>query len=340
MSEDTVLLAHGGGGRLTHDLVYRVFLPRLDNPALRALEDSAVIALPSVPPGSRLAFTTDAYVVKPLFFPGGDVGRLAVCGTVNDLAVSGARPLYVSAAFVVEEGLPIELLAAVAASMRQAADEAGVEIVAGDTKVVERGGADQLFVTTAGVGLVPPEVRISAASAKPGDAVILSGAVGDHGIAIASKRAGLDLEADVQSDVAPLNGLVETMLGAGGGARCLRDATRGGVAAVLNEIALASGVGITLNEASIPVHSAVQAACDLLGYDPLYVANEGKLVAVVCASTAERVVEAMRGTPYGREAAIVGAVVGEPKGRVLLRTRIGGTRIVTMPSGELLPRIC
>ena len=340
MSNETVLLAHGGGGRLTQELIARVFLPRLDNPALRRLEDSAVLGLAGLPDGACLAFTTDSYVVKPLFFPGGDIGRLAVCGTVNDLAVCGARPLYVSAAFVVEEGLPVETLAAVADSMRQAATEAGVAVVTGDTKVVERGGADQLFVTTAGVGLVPAGVAVSAASARPGDAVIVSGAIGDHGIAIVSRRAGLEMEAEVESDVAPLNHLIAAMLEASGEVRAIRDATRGGVAAVLNELATASGVGVRLDEARLVVHEPVQSACDLLGYDPLYVANEGKLVAVVGAADAERVVEAMRRMRYGEEAAVVGEVVAEPKGRVLLRTRIGGTRIVTMPSGELLPRIC
>ena len=340
MRDETVLLAHGGGGRLTHELIARVFLPRLDNPVLRGLEDSAVVALAEMPAGARLAFTTDSYVVKPLFFPGGDIGQLAVCGTVNDLAVAGARPLYVSAAFVVEEGLPTETLAAVADSMRRAADEAGVSVVAGDTKVVERGSADELFVTASGIGLVPPGVHLSAANARPGDVVIVSGAVGDHGIAVASRRAGLEIEADVVSDVAPLNHLIGAMLEASGEVHAIRDATRGGVAAVLNELAAASGVGMRVDEAKIPIHRPVQAACDLLGYDPLYVANEGKLVAIVGATDAERVVEAMRRTRYGEEAAIVGEVVPEPRGRVLLRTRIGGTRIVTMPSGELLPRIC
>ncbi len=340
MSDDAVLLAHGGGGRLTQELIAKVFLPKLDNPALRRLEDSALLGLDDLPGGARLALTTDSYVVRPLFFPGGDIGRIAVCGTVNDLAVCGARPLYVSAAFVIEEGLPVETLAAVAESMRRAADEAGVAIVTGDTKVVERGGADQLFVTTAGVGVVPPGVAVSAANARPGDAIILSGAVGDHGIAIATRRAGLEMEAEVASDAAPLNHLVAAMLAASGEVRAMRDATRGGVAAVLNELAAASGVGMRIDEGKVPVHGPVQAACDLLGYDPLYVANEGKLVAVVGAGDAERVVEAMRRTRYGEEAAIVGEVVAEPKGKALLRTRIGGTRVVTMPSGELLPRIC
>ena len=273
-----MLLGHGGGGKLTQDLIARVFLPSFDNESLRALGDSAVLDLPNAV--GRIAFTTDSYVVKPLFFPGGDIGRIAVCGTVNDLAMAGARPLFVSAAFIVEEGLPVDTLADVARSMRLAADEAGVTIVTGDTKVVERGGADGLFVTTAGVGIVPAGVDVSVARARAGDAVLVSGAIGDHGIAIATRRAGIEMTAEVVSDAAPLNGLVEAMLASGAEVRSLRDATRGGLAAVLNEIASASGVNVTINEAAIPVHGPVQAACDLLGFDPLSVANEGKLGAL------------------------------------------------------------
>jgi hydrogenase expression/formation protein HypE len=333
----TVLLGHGGGGKLTQDLIARVFLPSFENPALRALGDSAVLGLPT---GGRIAFTTDSYVVKPLFFPGGDVGRIAVCGTVNDLAMSGARPLFVSAAFIVEEGLPIETLAEVARSMRLAADEAGVAIVTGDTKVVERGGADGLFVTTAGVGVVPDGVDVSVGRARPGDAILVSGAIGDHGIAIAVRRAGIEMTAEVVSDAAPLNGLVEAMLASGAEVRALRDATRGGLAAVLNEMASASSVNVTIKESAIPVHGPVQAACDLLGFDPLSVANEGKLVAVVAAADALKALAALRLTRYGEEAALIGEITAEPRGKVLLKTRIGGTRIVAMPSGELLPRIC
>ena len=334
---ETVLLAHGGGGRLTHELIDRVFLPRLDSPALREQGDSAVLPLGD---GARVALTTDSYVVRPLFFPGGDIGRIAVCGTVNDLAVAGARPLYIAAAFIVEEGLPIETLRAVADSMRDAAAEAGVQIVTGDTKVVERGSADGLFITTSGVGLVPTGVEIAANRARPGDRIIVSGSIGDHGIAIVSKRSGLEMETEVASDVAPLNGLVAAMLETGADVRAVRDATRGGVASVLNEIAKASGVTMLGEESRLPVHGPVRAACDLLGYDPLYVANEGKFIAVVAAADAERVVAALRGLRYGEEATIIGEVKAEPKGRVLLRTGIGGTRIVAMPSGELLPRIC
>ena len=334
----TVLLGHGGGGKLTHDLIAQVFLPSFDNASLRALGDSAVLDLE--PRSGRLAFTTDSYVVKPISFPGGDIGRIAVCGTVNDLAMAGARPLYISAAFIIEEGLPIDTLATLARSMRAAADEAGVAIVTGDTKVVERGSADGLFITTAGVGIVPADVDVSVARARAGDAVLVSGAVGDHGIAIATRRAGIEMTAEVTSDAAPLNHVVEAMFASGAEVRALRDATRGGVATVLNEIAGASGVGVRLDERAIPIHGPVQAACDLLGFDPLYVANEGKLVAVVGRADADRALAAMRATRYGEEAAIIGEITAEPQGKVLLRTRIGGTRIVAMPSGELLPRIC
>ena len=336
-SRRTVLLGHGGGGKLTQDLIASVFLPSFDNESLRALGDSAVLGLPT---GSRIAFTTDSYVVKPLFFPGGDIGRIAVCGTVNDLAMAGARPLFISAAFIVEEGLSVDTLADVARSMRLAADEAGVAIVTGDTKVVERGGADGLFVTTAGVGVVPEGVEVSVARARPGDAVLVSGAIGDHGIAIATRRSGIEMTAEVVSDAAPLNGLVAAMLAGGVAVHSLRDATRGGVAAVLNEIASASGVGVLVREGAIPVHGPVQAACDLLGFDPLSVANEGKLVAVVAEKDAGRALDTLRSTRYGEEAALIGEITSEPRGKVLLKTRIGGTRIVAMPSGELLPRIC
>lgn len=345
MDRDTVLLAHGGGGRLTAELITRVFLRGLDpnevNAPLRRLEDSAVLPLPAdLPPGARLSLTTDGYVVRPLFFPGGDIGRIAVCGTVNDLAVSGARPHFLTSSFVIEEGLPIETLVRVAESMRLAAEEAGVSIVAGDTKVVERGSADKLFITTAGVGIVPPERQLSSAGLRRGDAIILSGTIGDHGIAIATRRAGLEMEADVQSDAAPLNHLVEALFASGAAVRTMRDATRGGVAAVLNELAQASNVGMMIDEKSVPVHDAVRAACDILGFDPLYVANEGKLVAFVAREDAPRALRAMRESRYGQESAIIGEVVDEPKGSVLLRTEVGGTRIVAMPSGELLPRIC
>jgi hydrogenase expression/formation protein HypE len=335
---DKILLAHGAGGRLSHDLVQDLFLPHFPAPALARLDDSAVVE-PGGSPG-RLAFTTDCHVVKPLFFKGGDIGRLAVCGTVNDLAMVGATPLYLSAGFVLEEGLELEVLRKVAASMKASADEAQVEIVAGDTKVVERGEADQLFVTTAGVGIVPEGVDISASYAQAGDVVLLSGSVGDHGIAVLSEREGLGFRTQVASDVAPLNRLVSAMLGVSHEIHVLRDPTRGGLATSLNEIALQSGVTIRINEADIPVHDGVRAACEMLGYDPMYVANEGKLVAVVAADDAEKLVEVMRRDPLGREATIIGRVTDQARARVLLTTRIGGTRIVDMLAGEMLPRIC
>jgi len=378
--EDKILLAHGSGGKLSHELIATVFRPAFSNPALDALNDAAVLAMSTVcAPGTadwglrtgdyRLAFTTDSYVVKPLFFPGGDIGRLAVSGTVNDLAVMGATPLWLAAAFVIEEGLPLATLQRVVASMRATAAEAGVAIVTGDTKVVEKGGADGLFVNTAGVGVVPEGVNISGANARPGDVVIVSGPIGDHGIAVVSQREGLAFQTTIESDVAPLNGLIAAMLTATGNlqpetANCklqirnpkseirnpqsaicnpihaMRDPTRGGLATTLNEIARQSGVAIRLEEAAIPVRDGVRAACELLGYDPLYVANEGKLVAVVAPEAAEAVLAAMRQHPLGAEATVIGTVAAEPVGRVLLRTRIGGMRLVDMLTGEMLPRIC
>jgi len=335
---DKILLAHGAGGRLSHDLVHDLFLPHFPAPALAKLDDSAVVE-PGTGPG-RLAFTTDCHVVKPLFFKGGDIGRLAVCGTVNDLAMVGATPLYLSAGFVLEEGLDLEILRKVVASMKASADEARVEIVAGDTKVVEKGEADQLFVTTAGVGVVPEGVDISASNARPGDVVLLSGSIGDHGIAVLSEREGLAFRTQLTSDVAPLNRLVSAMLEVSREIHVLRDPTRGGLATSLNEIALQSGVTIRISEADIPVHDGVRAACEMLGYDPLYVANEGKLVAVVASDDAEKLLEVMRGDPLGREATIIGEVTGQAAAKVLLTTRIGGTRIVDMLAGEMLPRIC
>jgi hydrogenase expression/formation protein HypE len=335
---DKVLLGHGAGGRLSHDLVHDLFLPHFPAPALARLDDSAVVE-PGPGPG-RLALTTDCHVVKPLFFKGGDIGRLAVCGTVNDLAMVGATPLYLSAGFVLEEGLDLEILRKVAASMRASADEALVQIVAGDTKVVEKGEADQLFVTTAGVGVVPEGVDISASNARPGDVILLSGSIGDHGIAVLSEREGLAFRTRVASDVAPLNGLVSAMLKVSRQIHVLRDPTRGGLATSLNEIALQSGVTMRINEASIPVHDGVRAACEMLGYDPLYVANEGKLVAVVAPDDAEKLLEAMRADPLGPEATVIGEVTDQAAGKVLLTTRIGGTRIVDMLAGEMLPRIC
>jgi hydrogenase expression/formation protein HypE len=332
---DTVRMGHGSGGRMSHDLLTRLFLPELGLAAPRALDDAALLTIN----GQRLALTTDSHVVSPLFFPGGDIGRLAVCGTVNDLAMLGAMPLALTCGFIIEEGLPFETLQRVVHSMRAAAEEAGVFIAAGDTKVVQKDGADKLFINTAGVGRVPEGVNISGANARPGDAVLVSGPLGDHGIAVLSARENLSFETELQSDVAPLNHLVQAMLSAGE-VHVLRDPTRGGLATALNEIAAQSKVMIELREAAVPVRPAVRAACDLLGFDPLYIANEGKLVACVRAEDAQSILNAIRRTRYGAEAALVGRVAAGPAGQVHLRTAIGGTRLLDMLAGEMLPRIC
>jgi hydrogenase expression/formation protein HypE len=341
IGEAKVNLAHGGGGRAMRDLIEDVFLGAFDNPLLAPLEDQAVAPLADLAArGDRLAFTTDSYVVSPLFFPGGDIGTLAVAGTVNDLAMSGARPLYLSCGFVIEEGLEVETLRRVAASMRQVAAEAGVQIVTGDTKVVEHGAADKLFINTAGIGVVPRGVSIASASARPGDAVIVSGPVGDHGTAILIARKQLSLQSEIASDCRPLGGLVAAMLAACPSIRSLRDATRGGVAAVLNEIARSSGTAIRVDEAAIPLREQVRGACEILGLDPLYLANEGTLVAVVPPAEAGRVIEAMRGHPAGQGAAVIGEVAEAPQGTVVLRTAFGGNRIVDLLYAEPMPRIC
>lgn len=331
-----IVLGHGSGGRLSADLIQHLFVPLFDNPALASLNDQATLELN----GLRLAFTTDSFVINPLFFPGGDIGSLAVHGTVNDLAVSGATPLFLSAGFILEEGLAMDALGRIATSMGRAAREAGVQIVTGDTKVVEKGHGDGLFINTAGIGVIPAGLRIAADQARPGDVVIVSGTVGDHGMAIMSVREGLAFESALVSDSAPLHTLVAAMLDVTREIHCLRDATRGGVAAVLNELAAQSRAGIDLDEGAIPVRPAVQAACEMLGMDPLYVANEGKLVAIVPAEHADVVLDAMRRHPLGSEAAIIGRVVDEHPGMVVARTAIGGRRVVDMPLGEILPRIC
>ena len=336
MSDDIILLAHGSGGLLSQELVEQVFLPHLGRPA-GALEDATEIALG---PG-RVVMTTDGYVVRPIAFPGGDIGKLAVCGTVNDLAMRGARPLYLTAAFIIEEGLPLVELDRIVASMAAAAAQAGVRVVAGDTKVVERGGVDRLFITTAGVGVVPEGVCISAAGARPGDVVLVSGAMGDHGLAIMTQREGLRFQSPLRSDCAPLNGLVADMLAAGGEAiHVLRDPTRGGLATALNELAAASEVSIAIDEDAVPVHDAVRVASELLGLDPLYVANEGKLIAIVAPEAAEAVLAAMRAHPLGAEAAAIGDVRAAERSRVVLRTPLGTHRLLDMLAGEQLPRIC
>ena len=333
--EDKILLAHGSGGKLSHDLVEKNFIPLFKNPLLDKLDDAAVFELKG-----RLAFTTDSYVVSPIFFPGGDIGKLAVCGTVNDLAMSGATPLYLSISLIIEEGFPLADLKKVMTSAERAAEEAEVKIITGDTKVVNRGSADKLFVNTTGIGLVPSGVDISGSKASPGDKVILSGTIGDHGIAVMSQREGLEFSVPIESDCASLHKLVAEMLKTSNRIHCLRDPTRGGLASTLNELAKQSGVGIRIEEDRIPVREAVRAACELLGFDPLYVANEGKLVAVVPEADTEKVLAKMRHNQYGTQSIIIGEVVAEHPGRVVMTTRLGASRVIDMLSGELLPRIC
>jgi hydrogenase expression/formation protein HypE len=340
-AHDRILLGHGSGGQLSADLLRHLFLPAFDDDVLARLEDQAVLELPgATAAGARLAFTTDAFVVRPVFFPGGDIGRLAVCGTVNDLAVGGAEPLALSAAFILEEGLPMDDLRRIVASMRAACDEAGVRLVAGDTKVVDRGKGDHVFITTTGIGIVPPGRSLSISAALPGDHILLSGTLGDHGIAVMSVREGLEFETVLQSDSAPLQGLTRAMLEACPQIRCMRDPTRGGLAGALNDLAAGSGVGVRITEASLPLRSEVRGACELLGLDPLYVANEGKLIAVVPPPAADRVLRAMRSHPLGRNAADIGVTVTDHPGLVVMKSLIGGERVVIMLAGEQLPRIC
>lgn len=336
-----IVLGHGSGGKLTAELIDKVFLPAFANPVLNKLDDQAVVEVN----GARLAFTTDSFVVTPIFFPGGDIGKLAINGTVNDLAMSGARPLYLAAAFILEEGLLAEELQRVVESMRDAAAQAGVQLVTGDTKVVNRGKGDKVFITTTGVGMIERPVEISASRARTGDKIIVSGHVGDHGIAIMSQRENLEFEGAIESDCAALTSLVDAMLEVSVAAsecpvHALRDPTRGGVATTLNEIAARSAVGMVLNETAIPVREPVQGACELLGLDPLYVANEGKLLAVVAPDAADAVLERMRNHPLGADSAIIGEVVGEHPGMVRMKTQVGGTRVLDLMFGEQLPRIC
>jgi hydrogenase expression/formation protein HypE len=333
---DTVLLGHGSGGKLTQRLIRDLFVPALGgDPELSRLGDAAVVELPG---GARLAFTTDGFVVQPAFFPGSNIGELAVNGTVNDLAMMGAEPLALSAALILEEGLPLERLGGVIASMADACERAGVRLVTGDTKVVERGAADGLYVTTSGIGLVAEGVDVGPERCRPGDRILVTGPVGSHGVAVMSRRAGIDFEGDLRSDTAPLTGVVRAMIAAGE-VRCLRDATRGGLASVLNELAEASGVSMTVTESDVPVLPPVKAACEMLGLDPLYVANEGVAVAVVAPEAAAAVLDAARADPLGVNAAIVGAV-GEPPVAVHVRTGLGATRALIMLAGDQLPRIC
>lgn len=333
--DDSILLAHGSGGRLSHELVEKRLLPFLANPMLNKLDDSAIFEA-----SGRLAFTTDSYVVNPLFFPGANIGKLAVCGTVNDLAMNGASPLYLSLSAIIEEGFPLSELEHIMQSVKDAAEEAKVTIITGDTKVVNRGQADKMFITTSGVGVVPPGVEISGANARAGDRVLLSGTIGDHGMAVMSQREGLRFTMALESDCAPLNKLVSELLETSSRIHCLRDPTRGGLATTLNELAHQSKVGIVIEETKIPVKEEVKAACELLGLDPLYVANEGKVVAIVDQADAGKVLAQMRRSRYGRDAAIIGEVTEQHPGKVIMKTKLGPSRIVDMLSGELLPRIC
>src|ERR1700760_3789694 len=337
-SHPQIVLGHGSGGKLTADLIEQIFLPAFHNPVLDKLDDHAALSID----GALLGFTSVSFVVTPIFFPGGDIGRLAVHGTVNDLAMSGARPLYLSAAFILEEGLAVDDLRRVVESMRAAAEQANVQFVTGDTKVVDRGKGDQVFITTTGIGVIENDVNISADRARPGDQIILSGFIGDHGMAIMSQREGLEFEGAISSDCASLHGLVAAMLNTPqtGGTdfiHCLRDPTRGGVATTLNEIAKRAGVGMVLREDSIPVRDSVKGACEVLGLDPLYVANEGKLLAIVAPEMAQVVLHQMRQHEHGRDAVMIGEVVAAHPGMVLMKTQIGGTRVLDVMFGEQLP---
>jgi hydrogenase expression/formation protein HypE len=331
-----VLLAHGGGGKLTEQMIQKMFLPQFQNEFLEPLHDGAILSLNGV----RLAFSTDSYVVNPIFFPGGDIGKLAINGTVNDLAMCGASPMYLSVAFIIEEGFPMEDLWRVVLSMQEAARRANVTLVTGDTKVVDRGKGDKIFINTSGMGMIMPGVEINPTSAKVGDKIILSGQIAVHGIAILSVREGLEFETQIQSDTAPMNGLVASMLEASKQIHVLRDPTRGGVASALNEIAEKANLGISIVEESIPLTEEVAGACEILGLDPLYVANEGKLLAFVSSEDADTVLCSMRSHPLGKDAVIIGEVVAEHPRIVVMKSRIGGARIVDMLSGEQLPRIC
>ena len=333
---EKVLLAHGGGGKLTHQMIEKIFVSQFNNTFLDEQNDSAVLNIGN----QQLAFTTDSYVIQPIFFPGGNIGELAVNGTINDLAVSGAKPLYISAGFIIEEGLPFDDLWKIVVSMKKAADKAGIKIVTGDTKVVERGKGDKIFINTSGIGLIEKDVNISPRNCKADDVILLSGKIGDHGIAIMSARQGLEFETDILSDTAPLNSLVETILNKTKEIKMMRDLTRGGLSSTLNEIALSAKKGIEIEEDQIPINEGVVGACEILGLDPLYIANEGKLIAIVNQDDAEKVLNAMQNNEFGHDARIIGKVVDDHPGRVVMKTQIGSKRIVDMISGEQLPRIC
>ncbi|MFO7884062.1 MAG: hydrogenase expression/formation protein HypE [Desulfobacteraceae bacterium] len=336
MAEDKIVLDHGSGGRISHDMVSKMILPAFHNDILAKLDDGAVVDLN----GLRLAFSTDSYVVDPVFFPGGNIGDLAVNGTVNDVAMCGADPLYISAGLILEEGFSSKDLKTILDTMKRAADKAGVKIVTGDTKVVPKGKADKIFINTSGIGQVFPGVNVSGQMAAPGDKIIISGTMADHGITILSAREGLAFESDIETDSAPLNTMVKSILNSGKGVHVLRDPTRGGVGTTLNEIAEQSSIGIRINEDALPVRNSVQGICELLGFDPLYLANEGKLIVFVSEKDADHVLEIIKQDTYGKDAAVIGEAIAEHPGRVLMNTRIGGERIVDMLTGEQLPRIC
>lgn len=336
MKHERILLAHGSGGKLSQQLVHELFLDAFRNELLEPLNDQAVFNVTS----SRMAFTTDSYVVKPMFFPGGDIGKLSVCGTINDLAVGGAEPLYLSASFIIEEGTFFADLRRVVDSMARTAKDAGVWIVTGDTKVIERGKGDGIFINTAGIGVITNGATLSPANIRPGDVIIVSGTMGDHGIAIMTQRDGLQMDVPVESDCAPLHGLVQAILSGADGVRAMRDPTRGGLATTLNELALASACGMVIREDDIPLKEEVRGACEILGFDPLYLANEGKLIAIVAQDSAPAALHAMMAHPLGRNASVIGTVTDAPKGKVLLETSLGVTRVLDMLAGEQFPRIC
>ncbi len=335
----TIVMGHGAGGKMMNDLIAHLFAPLFDNDLLGQMGDSTALDMSALK-GGRLAFSTDSFVVSPIIFPGGDIGDLAVNGTVNDIAMSGAKPLYLSAGFILEEGLAMDTLGQIAASMANAARIAGVQVVTGDTKVVNKGHGDGIYINTSGFGIIPDGIDIAAKNARPGDMILVSGTMGDHGMAIMSKRAGLEFESQIVSDTAPLYGMISEMLAVTKEIHCLRDATRGGLSAVLNELAGVSNVGIEFEETKVPVNPAVNAACEMLGLDPFYIANEGKLVAIVAPKVAEEVLAVMQANEYGKDAAIIGTVTEAHAKRVVAKTAIGGSRVVDLPAGELLPRIC
>ena len=335
-----IILGHGSGGKMSLDLISQVFLPRFDNPSLYEGNDAAVVDIMGESSPGKLVVSTDSHVVDPLFFNGGDIGRLAVCGTVNDVSMMGATPLYLTAGFILEEGLEMPILEAIISSMKDAAEEAGIQIIAGDTKVVQKGKADGMYINTAGIGVIRPGVNIKGSNAQVGDVVLLSGTIGDHGIAVLDARGDLGFVSDVVSDVAPLNHMIQDSLSESNAIHVMRDPTRGGLATTLNEIARQSQVGIFLDESQIPINPSVQSACELLGFDPLYIANEGKVVFILTKEAAPIVLNILRKSKFGKEACLIGEIKPDPKGRVLLRTTLGSTRIIDIPSGEILPRIC